>query len=339
LLHLITEKEKSSENYKSNLHWKNQIIALYGENAYNQFDRKLSEFSKTIDDLISNELLSKYLLIRTEKENPDGWFDYEFDEIELQFLYVLFLKRESTDYNEFVNLIFEHLWVRTNKNLQNIQHNIKNNIKDKFFEAIQLIETDAKDLSIDTITELATNLTDIRVKIETKLDKIAQWFTITDTQIADFEFSKIVDVCCESLHSHYTAKKLELVKTINFSSLIKGIYYTHFVDLIRIFLQNILDYALDEKVDASIDVSHNENQIIMKIENPLKEDENIEELKKKVKIDIDVRKSQLDKQSGLYKALNIVKTNFENDNNILEINVKDSKFSVLVIINSNNILV
>jgi len=338
LLHLVTEKEKSSENYKLNQYWKNQITTLYGESIYNQFNNKLSEFSKTIDDLISKELLSKYLLIRTEKENPDGWFDYEFDEIELQILYVLFLKLESVDYNVFVSKIFEELWSRTNKNLINIQYNIRNSIKDKFFEAIQIIETTSKELSITT-SELTTNLTDIRVKIENKLDKIAQWFTITDTQIADFEFSKIVDVCCESLHNHYTTKKLELVKTIHFTSLIKGIYYTHFVDLIRIFLQNILDYTSEQKVDASIDVSHNDNQIIMKIENPLRENENIEELKKKVKIDIDVRKSQLDKQSGLYKALNIVKTNFENEYNALIINVEDNKFSVLVVINSNNILI
>ena len=346
LLHLVTEKEKSSEDYKSNQYWKNQISTIYGENKFNQFDKKLSEFSKTIDDLINKELLEKYLLIKTEKENSDGkkenfdgWFDFEFDEITLQILYVFFLKLESIDYNEFVNLIFEHLWVRTNTNLQNIQYNIRNIIKDRFFEAIQTIESVAKELSIDTISELATNFTDIRVKIENKLDKIAQWFTITDTQIADFEFSKIIDVCCESLHNHYTTKKLELVKTINFNSLIKGIYYTHFVDLIRIFLQNILDYTSEQKVEASIDVSHNDNQIVMKIENPLKENENIEELKKKVKIDIDIRKSQLDKQSGLYKALNIVKTNFEDDNNKLEINVENNMFSVLVVINSNNILI
>lgn len=339
LLHLVTEKEKSSDNYKHNQYWKNQITALCGESIYNQFDVKLSRFSKTIDDLISNELLNKYLLIKTEKENPEGWFDYEFDEIELQILYVLSLQLESTNYNTFVNKVFEELWIRTNKNLQDVQYNIRNSIKDKFFDAIQVLETSAKELSIGTIPELATNLTDIRVKIENKLDKIAQWFTITDTQIADFEFSKIVDVCCESLHNHYTSKKLELIKNINFTSLIKGVYYTHFVDLVRIFLQNILDYTSEQKVNASIEVVCNEKQLIIKIENPLKEDEDIEELKNKVKIENDVRKSQLDKQSGLYKALNIVKTNFENENNSLEITVENNKFSVLVIIDSNNILV
>ena len=62
-------------------------------------------------------------------------------------------------------------------------------------------------------------------------------------------------------------------------------------------------------------------------------------LKNKINIDVDVRKSQLDKKSGLYKAMNIVKTNFENENNELKIDVKENKFSVLVVIHSENILV
>jgi hypothetical protein len=65
----------------------------------------------------------------------------------------------------------------------------------------------------------------------------------------------------------------------------------------------------------------------------------IEEIKKKINIDIDIKKSQLDKLSGLYKALNIVKTNFENEKNDLSINIIEDKFSVLVTLYSENILV
>jgi hypothetical protein len=339
LLHLVTEKEKSSENYKANEYWRSQITVIRGDSIYNRFNIKLSDFSKKIDNLINNELLSKYLLIKTEKENSVGWFNYEFNEIDLQVIFVRFKLIGHIEYIDFIYLIFEELWIRTYANLQLIQGNIKNTIRDEFFNAIQSLETEAKELCIDAISDLQNNFTNIRVNIENKLDKIAQWFTITDTQIADFEFSKIVEVCCESLYNHYISKKLELVKVINFTSLIKGIYYTHFVDLVRIFLQNILDYASEQKVYANIEVYHKDNKIVMKIENPLKEDENIEELNEKVKIDIDIRKSQLDKHSGLYKALNIVKTYFENENNDLKITVEGNKFSVLVTINSDNILV
>lgn len=338
LLHLVTEKEKASDNYKPNLYWQDMINAVCGDFVYDHFNNIMSIFSKRIDGLINDELLSKYLLIKTEKENPDGWFDYEFDEIEMQIMYVLFLKNDS-NYDEFVNLIFEQLWIRTDKNLQAIRYNIKNGIRDMFFDAIQTLEASLREFQINSISELQTNLTDVRVKIENKLDKIAQWFTITDSQIADFEFNKIIEVCCESLHNHYTSKELVLDRNIIFNFSIKGQYYTHFVDLVRILLQNILDYTLEQQVNASISVSHIEDKMIMRIENPLRDDENIEDLKNKINIDVDVRKSQLDKKSGLYKAMNIVKTNFENENNELKIDVKENKFSVLVVIHSENILV
>lgn len=341
LLHLVTEKEKASGNYKANEYWRQTITAVYGNSVYEQFNRKLSVFSQKIDNLINTELLDKYLLIKTEKENPDGWFDYEFPEWKLQVIYLIFskFKKEDIDYNRFVNMIFEELWVRTTNNLKSIQYNIRNNIRDAFFNAIQDLEKSLHELSITTIPELQNNLTDVKVKIENKLDKIALWFTITDTQISDFEFNKIIEVCCESLHNHYTSKELVLTRNINCCSLLKGEYYTHFVDLLRIFFQNILDYTSDEKVAASIDVEKKDNLITIKIENTLREDEDIEELKKKINIDIDIKKSQLDKQSGLYKALNIVKTNFENEKNDLSINIIEDKFSVLVTLYSENILV
>ena len=47
----------------------------------------------------------------------------------------------------------------------------------------------------------------------------------------------------------------------------------------------------------------------------------------------------LDKKSGLYKALNIVKTNFDNESNELNITIDNNKFSVSVLIYKNNILV
>ena len=148
-----------------------------------------------------------------------------------------------------------------------------------------------------------------------------------------------MEVCCESLHNHYTSKELKLNKNIKFASLIKGEFYTHFVDLLRIFFQNILDYSTKEEVEASIDVEELEEHIFIKIENSLKEEQDIDELSKKVNIDNDIHKSMLDKKSGLYKALNIVKTNFDNESNELNITIDNNKFSVSVLIYKNNILV
>lgn len=339
LLHLVTEKEKASEVYKINTHWQDYIEPFCNSSVYSKFNTYMSSFSKKIDELINNELLDKYILIKTEKENPEGWLNYEFDEVELQLIYSLIFKYE-TDYEQFINKIFAELWARTEQNLKVVQENIRNDIKDSFFDAIQSLEISLNSLFIDNlISDLYNNLTDVKVKIENKLNKIAQWFTITDTQISDFEFIKIIEVCSESIHNHYTSKQLDLKQDISCEGLIKGQYYTHFVDLLRIFFQNILDYTTETTVAATIDVLKTVDSIIINVKNELKEDEDIDLLREKINISDDLNRSQLDKQSGLYKALNIVKTNFENENNQLRLDIIDRKFCVSVIVNCENLFV
>lgn len=338
ILHLVTEKEKASDFYKVNKEWKH-IEPFCGDNTYSNFNKYLSNFSRQIDQIINDELLDKYLLIRTEEENSEGWLNYEFDEVELQILYSLMFK-SITSYDEFVNKIFEELWQRTEHNLKDIQYKIKEDFRNLFFDAIQSLEISLHDLNIDSlITDLYSNLTDVKIKIENKLNKIARWFTITDTQISDSEFTKIIEVCYESLHNHYTSKELILLKNISCDSPIKGQFYTHFVDLFRIFFQNILDYSIEGNVEATLDITKSERIILITVQNHLRDDENIDILREKININNDLRRSQLDKQSGLYKALNIIKTNFENENNELRLDIRDGKFCVEVILYHENLLI
>ena len=184
-----------------------------------------------------------------------------------------------------------------------------------------------------------TNLTIVKTKIENKLTKIASWFTITDTQISDFDFNKIIEVCCESLHNHYSTKKLILEKNIDYNGLLNGIYFTHLVYLIRIFFQNIFEYSTSDSVVIFLNITSIDDLLEIKIQNELNENEDLEQLKEKIKIEDDILKSQLDKKSGLYKALNIVKTSFEDDKNELILDVIENKFCVKVRLNLNKIIV
>lgn len=337
LLHLITEKENGSKIYKQNKNWETFISACNDDANCTIFNSLISEFSSQIDGLIYDEILAKYLLIKTEKENPDGWLNYEYNEVELQFLY--FVYKKITNYNEFVVLIFEELWRRTEDNLIEIQNKIKIEFRDKFFDTIYKFENSLNTNEIFIPNELSTNLTIVKTRIENKLSKIASWFTITDTQISDFDFNKIIEVCCESLHNHYSTKKLNLEKSINYDGLLNGLYFTHLVYLIRIFFQNIFDYSANEIVNIVLNVSSLDNKLEIKIENELNENEDIDQLREKIKIEDDILKSQSDKKSGLYKALNIVKTSFEDDKNELLLDVVGNKFCVIVRLNLNKIRV
>ena len=338
ILNLVTEKEKASEIYKENRHWGEFIRLSNNEKNIKIFEKLMSDFSKQIDSYIYDEILAKYLLIKTEKENIEGWLDYEFGEVELQFMYS-FVYKKMNDYNDFANYIFKDLWDRTVKNLEVIKNNIKIDFRNKFFEAIQAIESTLQESSISVPEELYNNLAEIKTRIDNKLTKIASWFTITDSQISDFDLNKIIEVCLESLQSNYTSKHLNLVKKeISFQDQLKGKYFTHLVYLFRIFFQNILDYSNEEIVDASIEILNIENKLIIRIENKLRENEDIIILSKKIQIENDVYKSQLDRRSGLYKALNNIKTNLDDESNEMILDIVDNCFCVIVNLNLSKLL-
>jgi len=339
LLNLVTEKEKASNNYKVNNHWEDYIKLNNNKNNVDRFNSLMSDFSLIIDSYIYDEILEKYLLIKTEKENPNGWLDYKYDEVELQVLYSIIYKNIK-NYDNFIDFIFKDMWGRTVKNLEVIKTNIKIDFRNKFFKAIQDLESVLQKSSINIPDDLYNNLAEIKTKIDNKLTKIATWFTITDSHISDFDINKIIEVSSESLQSNYTTKHLNLeTRNITFQGQLKGKYFTHLVYLLRIFFQNILDYSNEDNVNATIDISKVENKLIIRIENPIRKSEDIDLLKKKIQIKNDIGKSQLDKRSGLYKALSNIKTNLDDESNEMILDVVDNHFCVLVKLNLSKLLV
>lgn len=331
LLNLITEREASSKKYKDNTYWSKNIQQA----ALSDFNEMMSDFSNKIDSIINDELLDKFLLIRIENENQEGWFNYEFSHPEL-LLYYLNVQNIS-EYREFINAILGFLWKRTHENLWAVQKNIREIIKQDFFKVIQDLERNIQKFfdSADFFNAIA----EVRVKIENKLEKISNWFTITNTQISDFQIEKIIEVCRESMNRNYTSKRFVLKTDMQFGRMLQGKYYTHFVDLLRIFFQNILDYAEEGEVKAFLKAYEQENDLIIEITNPLKQNEDIESLKQKAIFSEDAHQAQRDKSSGLSKAYNIVKNNFMNDNNNYKIDITDNEFRVKISISLNNIQV
>ena len=123
---------------------------------------------------------------------------FVFEELVLQLHY--FALKECKEAEEFVNSIFEILWERTEQNLGEIKHNINGQIKEEFFGLLSELDQELSELFGSTPQLLKTNITEARVNIENKLIKIANWFSITESNIADFNVQKLVDVSLASIN-------------------------------------------------------------------------------------------------------------------------------------------
>ena len=332
-LNLITEKEKGIDRYKDNLNWKLFTVQL-NEEDNNKFQEILSTFSSNIDALINEEILSKSLQIKIEDKNPGGWLDYNFDDLTLQFFYLTHQKVENVE--EFANAIFNVLWSSTEKNLLAIKGKVNGDIKEKFFELLLKLEQGLINVFDHIPEQLENNINEARVNIENKLIKIANWFSITESNISDFQIEKIVDVSLE-----YN-KSITAIKQIKCNCHFKGTYYPPLVDLVRIFMDNVSKHAGfdDEYVKFYVLIEEHKESLWMQFRNPLAPSINMEELKSKIcSFALDLNKSMKEKGSGFHKAMRIIKSDLIHKENDMSLMVNDeNEFCIDIKLNKKVLL-
>src|SRR5690606_3686271 len=105
-------------------------------------------------------------------------------------------------------------------------------------------------------------------------------------------------------------KRLNLTKEISFDCNLKGEYKTHFADLIRIFLENIIKHSSENSFDLKCKISsklEEENILKITIENEITDTNSITELKSGWQGNrLDIEKLLSERKSGYHKAFKIL---------------------------------
>lgn len=339
---LITLKEGNSSKYRRNFYW-DMIYNNFAHEEKEQIQITLSDFASKIDGLIF-DLIKKHLQVYRLETNEDGWFNYEFDSNELWYHSMASIYR--INYSDFVQGIFEVLWEKTDENLQFIRGKIQNEILNKFNELFDELErTVVNQLGESNSEPLRKSIKDCSTEIQTVIQKISRWFKRSEIIAADFSLSELINIVAEYTSKSSWQKRLLLTQEINFDCKIKGIYKTHFADLIRIFLENIIKHSGESayELNCKITSSYEEiDNLKITIENEITDKNSVEELKSVWQGNsLDLDKLLSEKKSGYQKAFKILtsdlqcskceclKTHISEDEKIfsvfLSINIKDIK--------------
>lgn len=339
ILNLITEIEKGIDKYKDNENW-NIFIGDLNKEQYSQFQNVFSTFSSRVDTLINDEILSKYLQIKIDDKNPNGWLDYTFEDFMLQ-IYYLPLK-DTKNIEEFLNSIFDVLWKKTETNLTKVRQNINEDIKEEFLKILFDLEQGLTEVLRNIPQQLFNNITEARVNIENKLNKIANWFSITDSNISDFKISKIIDVSLEYSQQSNINKKIVPKLEIGCNCKFKGTFYPSLVDLFRIFLDNTLKHSgfEDGEIKLDIIIEEEKDKLNILIKNPLSESINIDDLKLKISsFSLDLNQSMIEGRSGFHKAMRIIKSDLNSNSNDMNLLISDeNEFCINMIIDKEKLL-
>lgn len=339
---LITLKEGNSSNYRRNNFW-DIIYNNYSQAQKEQIQITLSDFASKIDGVIF-DLIKKHLQVYKAESNEEGWFNYEFDLNKLWYHSVAAIYSES--FEDFVHGIFGVLWQRTDENLEFIREKIQNDILNHFNTYFNELEREIiSQLGEQNSEPIRKSIKDCSTEIQTVIQKISRWFKRTEIKAADFKLPDLINIVAEYATKSSWQKRLHLTREIDFDSNIKGEYKTHFADLIRIFLENVIKHSGENAFDLNCKIiSQVEQKNILKItiENNITDKNSIDALKSIWNGDApDTDKLINEGKSGYHKAFKILTSDLKcSKNGCLKTSVSEDEkiFSVLLSINIKDLI-
>ena len=334
---LITLKEGQSLRYRRNLFW-DLTYSNHSNTQREQIQITLSDFSSKIDGLIF-DLIKKHLQVYKEDVNEGGWFNYEFDDSKLWYPSVASIF--TTDFESFVHGIFSVLWKRTDENLELIRTKIQTDILNQFNNYFDELERDiVKQLGENSSLPIIKAIKNCSTEIQTVIQKISRWFKRSEIKASDFTLSELIDIIIEYTNKSSWQKSLLVEKEINFDCKLKGEYKTHFADLIRIFLENIIKHSDDSthQINCTIITELAKPEILeITIKNEVTDENSIDSLKTIWKNKTPDTSKLLDEgKSGYHKAIKILTSDLRcSTNGSLDTKISDDnkEYSVSLFIN------
>lgn len=338
---LITLKEGDSVHYRDNFYWR-EIYSYESDFVLIKLQNCLHNFSAKVDGLIF-DLIKKYLQVYDEENNPEGWFNYDFEDVDLFWFSIASIKH--SDFSQFASMVFEVLWDKTDDNLKIIREKIQIDISNEFNGLFDQLENDvSKILGNYRSQTLINSLKACSTEIQMVIQKISSWFKRSGTSASDFYIESLVDIVMEYTNKAYQDKKIILDRRIDFNCKIKGEYLTHFADLLRIFTENIIKHS-DDKIQTINALIHStelgKDNMIIRIENEITDENSLNALKDAWKgSEIDIFKLLSENKSGYHKAFKILKSDLKNDQNTLETEIckESNTFSVVMNISIKDML-
>ncbi|MCX8530874.1 hypothetical protein [Chryseobacterium luquanense] len=338
---LITLKEGSSSNYRKNLYW-DVIYSDLQPDVKEQIQIILNDFSSKIDGLIF-DLIKKHLQVYKPEINDEGWFNYEFDDNNLWYHSIVAIG--SGNFENFVQGIFNVLWERTDENLTFIRSKIQEDILVLFNKYFKELELSIVHLLGDYKSqELVKEIKDCSTEVQMIINKISRWFKRSEVKASNFSLSELINIVLEYTNKSSWHKELIVSQNIQYNCIIRGEFKTHFADLIRIFLENIIKHSTENIFDIECKITTDMANDILTIiiENEISDMNQLDHLKNIWKNNQpDVNKLLNEGKSGYHKAFKILKsdlkcteadailTNVSEDNKIfsvkLKINIKELK--------------
>ena len=305
----------------------------------------LTTFSNNIEKLI-NDFKDQYIQIVTDKENTkNGLFVYNLSE---EICIAIYDKlEEEPSYEDFENILFEVLWLQTEKNLEDIRNKISNELIQDTKNIFQKLNIEIESIdNKNNLSEIRDVISRESTTIQRNIETLNQWFSKqTISSIADFEFKLPVNITREVIKNVHTNNHIKLNTNINIKTKFKGSFLKGFVDILYILFDNAIKHSDSEceEINLLFEKSNvNKYQYKLNVTNKIKENLNIElhtqkieEIKDKIRTKMYGQSVGTEGGTGFYKIVKILTYDMFMVDKFIDFYYKDDKFFVEIHFSEN----
>lgn len=304
---------------------------------------KLISFSREIDTIINSFKERVIQIHENENDALMGDFNYEVSTKEIC-QKMLEFDRKCNNSKELSLAVISYLWDLTEKCLCNIRNKVQEELANKYFDLLGQLEKDIEPLSTlpQLYAELHATINKAREEITARISKVQKWFYKQETKFEDFQLEDHISMAFDSAVKYLPDIPYELTRDIEDSELlIKAEYSPSMFDMLTIFITNILQHGskregckiviASRRIDAHNQLIHFENDLDLGVD----EDKLNEIFMTRL-----AATSSLQKEggSGLVKAMNIIKYDFNNPSNSYTIEARNGKCLIDIVFNIDNMV-
>lgn len=264
--YLNTKKDIHTGKYVLHPHWENYA---YPQDL-NVIEKAITDFHIKTEAIIS-KLKGTYIQIRTEEKVTDGIFDYRLDDWD--YLNITLQIQESATFEEFLDIVINHLWQITERNLCEIKKIIKNEVAQDYNNAFEELKVAISKIRNKTqLRDLQQKIAEASTDMPNTLDKICYWFQrSTESKHNDFDLQFAFNLGLQTIKNMHPEKRFiaKALKPVE-SEKIPGWYLKNFDGIFYNLFDNIYKKAISSdgiNIEIRYELRYKEQKFYIYIEN------------------------------------------------------------------------
>jgi len=269
---LLTEVDKDG-HYISNTYWRETYGSIISSQFLDILDEQFKSFSHDFNEIIKEA--QGWMKVSVNLDEQKAMFVYHFDISQYEQLKDIIEYSDSPQ--EFMDEVFQLLWVDTEHILTCIRERIDVDLKQKvhnlFSELLQRLDSVKGDA---VLNDLYSNINTSRNRTSEIISDIADWFNINKNRdFSQQNISQIIDVainCIERIKGRQINISKHFEGGLNSLPLSGKIVKKLILSLIIVFENCLKHSGFDQRVSIAVNVNNYQNGFSIDIVNELSQD-------------------------------------------------------------------